>query len=282
MAYYALALYAGVRPDELSRITWASVKFENDGSAIVIIDAAASKVRRRRIVELEPTAVEWLRKATESNGRLPVTISTRRRYHRQAAKVLGFESWPQDCLRHTAASYLLAHHRDAGKVAYQLGNSIKILETHYKGLVMRNECSEFWAFKPDSPRPEKPKPTKARVMSAPVIPESGLNIDRTMSRFARAEAALAFEPVLRRLGKQRQQLGAYHGGVTGRPLKGDRVDTILEVGRIAGCSRQTVQYVKVLLQKADPDVLDKLRNGKVSIHGQYKKVLAQMTANPAV
>ena len=96
LAFFALALYAGVRPDEVSRIGWDAVNLE-DGT--VTIDAQASKVRRRRIIYLEPTALLWLKLAKKSSARLPVSRTTRIRYLRKARCVLKLDSWPQDLRR---------------------------------------------------------------------------------------------------------------------------------------------------------------------------------------
>lgn len=276
--FFALAMLAGVRPDEIERLTWKAVNLD-DGT--LTIDAAASKVRLRRVVDLEPVALEWLKWAKERGGRLPVKRMTRRRYLAQASRLLDFKTWPQDCLRHTAASYLLAKHKNAGFVAYQLGNSQRILETHYRALVTEKDCAAFWSFTPESPRPPKPLPLPR---PAPVLPEFapvqlpltwGIAIDPEWPRFARAEAALAAEPLLRKLARQRQSIGAYHGGVFSTRMKGERIDTLLELGKIAGCSRQTLQYVRVIVRSADPDVLDKLRVGKLTIAGTYKRICQQ-------
>lgn len=141
IAYLALSLFAGVRPEEVERLNWKSV-----GSDKVVIDAAASKVRRRRIVELHPVAAEWLSVARHAT--LPFNRMARRRFLRAARAHLGFTAWPQDLLRHSAASYMVALHRDAGKVAYWLGNSPTILMRHYCELVTPEEAERFWKIRP--------------------------------------------------------------------------------------------------------------------------------------
>jgi integrase len=105
IAFFTLAMFAGIRPEELEKITWKSVNLQ---SGFVTIDSAASKVRRRRIVHLEPNAIQWMHLAESCDSRLPIGRMTRRRYLDYAERWLGFEGWPQDCLRHTCASYLLA------------------------------------------------------------------------------------------------------------------------------------------------------------------------------
>lgn len=143
LPYFTLALHGGVRPEELERLTWASVDLPR---GIVIVDAAASKVRRRRIVELHPVCRALLFESQGRGGRLPIGRESRRRFLGWAAELLGFETWPQDCLRHSAASYLLALHRDAAKVALWLGNSPGILGRHYLEIVRAEDAEKFWTL----------------------------------------------------------------------------------------------------------------------------------------
>ena len=102
------------------------------------------KTRRRRIVPLPEIAVAELGKHPLKSGAIAPSNSTVRRWKRAACKVIGLEHWPQDLLRHTAASYLLAWHQDAGKVATMLGNSAAILLTHYHEPVTAENCANFW------------------------------------------------------------------------------------------------------------------------------------------
>lgn len=145
LAWFVLALLAGIRPEECDRLTWVAVDLRE---GIVTIDAAASKVRRRRIVHLQPAAAAWLKIARQEGGELPLAHVTRRRYLRAARERLGWTAWPQDILRHTCASYLLALWQDAGRVASELGNSAGILLRHYRELVRRVDAERFWALIP--------------------------------------------------------------------------------------------------------------------------------------
>lgn len=148
LAYFALATFAGVRPTELLRVSWACV---NLAKGTLTIDAAASKVRRRRIVRLMPAALAWLKLAKEKDAQLGnLTYVGRKRYYFQLRKLFGFQEWPQDILRHTAASYWLAEVRDAAKVACELGNSPGILGRHYLELVEQEQAAAFWAIMPET------------------------------------------------------------------------------------------------------------------------------------
>lgn len=149
LAWFALALLAGIRPEECDRLTWDAVRL-GESLPVVVVDAAASKVRRRRIVHLMPAAADWLQLAKDHGGELPLPHVTRRRILRAVRDRLGFAKWPQDVLRHTAASFLMAEWRDAGRVAAELGNSPNILLRHYRELVTRADAERFWRLVPKS------------------------------------------------------------------------------------------------------------------------------------
>lgn len=137
--YLVLGMFAGVRPEEIERLDWAQIDLEA-GTAFV-----DGKTRQRRLVKLEPVAVTELRKHPLRSGPVAPSSSTISRWRKQARRVLGLSSWPQDLLRHTAASYLLALHGDAGKVATMLGNSSGVLLNHYHEPVRNGDCGHFWA-----------------------------------------------------------------------------------------------------------------------------------------
>lgn len=138
--YLVLGLFAGIRPSELQRLTWAEVDL-----VTFTVKVNVAKTRRRRIVPLHQRAVALLSEHPLKSGPLAPSNSTVRRWKRRACAVLGLPSWPADLLRHTAASYLLALHGDAGKVATMLGNSSSILLSHYHQPVRNGDCGHFWA-----------------------------------------------------------------------------------------------------------------------------------------
>lgn len=142
LASLALMLFAGVRPDEVGRLTWAAVNLDRGR---LTIDAAASKVRLRRIVELRPAALAWLRVARALGSPLPVTA---RRRLRAAVCSRARVRLRQDVLRHTAASMMLAAGSDVSRVASDLGTSPRMLFLHYRELVPAEVAARFWGLIP--------------------------------------------------------------------------------------------------------------------------------------
>lgn len=143
--WLALALFAGIRPEEADKISWQAVDLDR---GIVTVDALTAKVRNRRIVHLKPVAVAWLR----LGGDLPLPRVTRRRCIRKLRDMLGWPVWKKDVLRHSAASYWLASDPDAGKIAMELGNSPAVLFRHYRELVSDEQTKIFWALTPKKVR----------------------------------------------------------------------------------------------------------------------------------
>jgi integrase/recombinase XerD len=146
LAWLVLAMLAGVRPEEAIKITWDNINLERGE---VRIDAAASKVRKRRLVPLTLAAVAWLRLANQLGSQLPMTLDAKTRKLRRLRKAMGFAKWPADILRHTAASYLCAVYPTAD-VADWLGNSVSILRAHYKELVGREDGRRFRCLLPSA------------------------------------------------------------------------------------------------------------------------------------
>jgi len=141
LAYIVLGLFGGVRPEETEHLTWPDLDLVRGRVTINI-----SKVRRRRITDLPANAVEWLKLCDQTQPLVPKK-STLRRRRRSLAELCGL-TWHQDLLRHTAASYLLARDKDAGKVAMQLGNSPKILLTHYNQIVSPEDAIKYFDIRP--------------------------------------------------------------------------------------------------------------------------------------
>ena len=142
LPWLVLAMFGGLRPEEIDRLTWEAVDLERGA---ITIGALAAKVRTRRIVHLKPVAVQWLR----LGGDMPLPHVTRRRCLRKLREVLGWAAWKKDVLRHSAASYWLASDPDAPRIAMELGNSPAILLKHYREVVTDEEAKKFWALLPN-------------------------------------------------------------------------------------------------------------------------------------
>ena len=142
-AWFGLAMFGGIRPEEMDWVGWDAVDLE---AGVVRIDAAGSKVRQRRLVHLRPGVGAWLGRMKEAGSVLPLSFSDRRRVRLGVRDALGWAAWPQDVLRHTATSYWLAVEPDAARLALELGNSPAMIFRHYRELVRREDAERFWGL----------------------------------------------------------------------------------------------------------------------------------------
>lgn len=139
--WVVLGLFAGLRPTEAERLDWSAIRIAGHHPCVVV-DAASSKVRRRRIVPLCLLACVWLALDVRPTGRIVSSHSTLRRARREVSEVAGVP-WSQDVLRHSYASYRLGRGDIPEQVACDMGNSPRILRTHYVELVTREAATEF-------------------------------------------------------------------------------------------------------------------------------------------
>lgn len=147
LLWLVLAVVVGIRPSEINRLTVAEVARElEDG--ILIIDAAASKVRRRRIIELTRFQKLWIGHALCKSPQLPIPKVTIRRRVRRWRDWLLLNDWTQDILRHTALSFQLTISKDAARVSLFSGTSVRMLMTHYNGLATPSEAAKFLQMEP--------------------------------------------------------------------------------------------------------------------------------------
>ncbi len=137
--WFALGLFAGLRPSEASRVGWDQVNL-TDGE--LRLEARQTKDGRSRVVSICRTLKVWL----EAYRDQPVVFS--RRHFRQAVEAAGLGEWKQDVLRHTAASHRLRDLGSYARVADEFGNSETMLKKHYAGRVSSTETKEFYSIRP--------------------------------------------------------------------------------------------------------------------------------------
>jgi hypothetical protein len=143
--WVAMCLCAGLRPEEADKVGPEHLELER---GVIRLSAAISKVRTSRIVHLTPSARAWLTLAQRLGSRFKMPHATRRRCQRRLREWMKLPKWPQDILRHTAASHLLAHFQSFSHVGMELGNSETILRKHYRELVTKEHGDAFVAMEP--------------------------------------------------------------------------------------------------------------------------------------
>jgi len=135
--YFAIGLFAGVRPYEIDRL-----KPKDISEQYIEITAANAKCRKRRLVTIEPNLKAWL----QVSSKTPTKNKRRRKLALTNAANIG---WYTDVMRHSFASYHLAFHESADKTALEMGHrDTRMLFRHYRELVTREEAVEFWKIYP--------------------------------------------------------------------------------------------------------------------------------------
>jgi site-specific recombinase XerC len=141
--YLAIGLFAGLRPqNELPMLDWKNINLKRK---TILVEAATAKKRRDRYVEIQPNLARWLTPHKKDEG----TVYYSRRKLRKLLEKAGIK-WQADIMRHSFASYHMAHFNDDALTARQLGHTAgsSILFEHYKKLVEPREASKFWTIAP--------------------------------------------------------------------------------------------------------------------------------------
>jgi integrase len=158
-ATIALGAFAGIRPEEIVRLTWEEVSLEKGH---VTITAAKSKTAQHRYVKILPCLEAWLRPLIGSGS---IQGDNFRRRYDETRRLAGFalrgnqrrrhdedESlvpWPHDALRHSFASYHLAKFQNAPALALELGHqSNALIFSNYRRRVTEAEATEYFNLVP--------------------------------------------------------------------------------------------------------------------------------------
>ena len=166
LPYVAVSLFGGLRPTELSRLTWDRIDLTD---RTITLDGSMAKTRQRRIVKLPENCIAWLLPLAPQHPRF-VSASFKRHFgrvklaagfngdvERKDAKGRKLRPWVQDYMRHTAISMYLAKHKHEGEAATWAGNSPNVIHRHYKGLVKEADATEFWNLTPAAVKSEVAK-----------------------------------------------------------------------------------------------------------------------------
>ncbi len=164
LGYVAVTLFCGVRPEEVKRSTRADLDLEN---GTFVVGSAVDKNARRRVVELSPVAVAWMRIWLERHPKQRAFKPANwRKKWEKLRRAAGLWPWPPDVNRHTFATMHFAEHQNLALLKAQLGHheNEATLHRHYRAVrmpdgraVSRAVAAEFWGLLPaaiaDSKKP---------------------------------------------------------------------------------------------------------------------------------
>jgi integrase len=145
----AIETFAGIRPAEAEKITWADY---DHADHVLTVRAAVSKTRKARHIVLHEAARAWL--AWHDGPRqgliAPATGTPLRKRLRALRAEAKLTPWKQDCLRHSYASAALASGwRDISGLTLDMGHtSPAMLFKHYHRAVRGAEAAAVFAVLP--------------------------------------------------------------------------------------------------------------------------------------
>jgi integrase len=161
--YLALGLFLGLRPNEASLLHWGKIELDQ-GS--IEIRKETSKVKDTRHIQINPVAMAWLRayRPQKTVKVLPMSLYQQRVCWDRIRNLAGWrvwepnkvidesqlhlKEWPEDCLRHSFASYWLPIHNDRPKLAEHMGTSVGVIREYYRRPIPAQLAKNFWEIVP--------------------------------------------------------------------------------------------------------------------------------------
>jgi integrase len=142
----AIGAFAGLRPEEINKLRWEDLDFQE---RTIRVNASAAKTRKKRFAEISDNLLAWLQLYTGRSG--PVAPPNLQKLRRAAMTAAKIEKWPQDVLRHSFASAHYAFHRNPAQTALLLGHRDQdMLLTHYRDLMKPSEAAKYWQIAPET------------------------------------------------------------------------------------------------------------------------------------
>jgi integrase len=144
--YFAIGTFAGLRAAEIERLDWSSIDLE---SGFIEVTAKNSKTARRRLVKILPNLNAWLAPQKRHSGFvIPANL---RKLFDAARAAANISEWPSNALRHSYASYHLAHFNDAAALALQMGHTnTAMIFQHYREVVKPKDADRYWQIMPNT------------------------------------------------------------------------------------------------------------------------------------
>lgn len=147
LAWLALGGFAGLRSQEILWLPWEDVDLKKKE----IFVGKTKKVRgwRPRYVKILPALAAVL---TGIKGRQGLVFpgGMRELYYRRKAAMdrIGWQRWPQNCLRHSFGTYHLAMRKNAAETAHEMGHAgTAMIYQHYAVAARQADARAWWGIR---------------------------------------------------------------------------------------------------------------------------------------
>lgn len=155
--YFAVALFAGLRPDsELLNLRWEDINFQECWIRVNF----GNKTDTKRFVHLEANLAEWLAPMKRPRGSIiPKNRVRRRRYilRGRYQSPLGTSEkdwnpiarWARDITRHSYGSYLEGKYKDRNLVKENMGHAdFNTFNQYYRNARTPEQSAQYWDILP--------------------------------------------------------------------------------------------------------------------------------------
>jgi len=144
---FAFLAFAGIRPTELSRLSWEDVNLTSNN---IRLGGKLTKTGKTRNVRVNPTLKAWIETIPEGK-RVGRVIPSRWRFKatrvRREAGIDGREL--QDALRHSYGSYMLATENNLDKLKSDMGHQhAEVFFNHYHNALTPEQAAPYWKILP--------------------------------------------------------------------------------------------------------------------------------------
>jgi len=140
--YFALALFAGVRPGgELEKLA-ENPELVDLKNRVIRITPAISKTGKARQISIRPNLLRWLKRFPSEI--LPANSDRELKTIRKEFEL------SHDVLRHTFISMHVGAFNSFADAAIESGNSEKIIRDHYFNTSVKSEARAFWKIYPSN------------------------------------------------------------------------------------------------------------------------------------
>ena len=151
------AAFMGVRPRELTRLTWREIG-QALGNGFLKIEHVKSKTGQDRLIPVNEAfrawMTWWLQKKGKQSGYLLAGDTREQREWNQGRDIMTLKEagieWKKDGLRHSYGTYMCAIEPNTSVVAKAMGNSVEILLKHYVQAKTDKEGESYFAIRPQN------------------------------------------------------------------------------------------------------------------------------------
>jgi integrase len=155
---FAISLFTGMRNSELERLQPENIT--DDG---ITLPASSTKTNRRRHIEMPPVLAAWLKAYPVADTVLPANWFRREKAVRRQSgwnvwcdlfdppkAPEGYPAWPDNALRHSHASVVIALGKPLESLSFEFGHSggAAVLKSHYVGVMTKAEATKIWSLGP--------------------------------------------------------------------------------------------------------------------------------------